>query len=413
MKLKQFFIYFLLLIVFPPLTWANGPLRSIVIFGNEKTERATILEIINVSPQSYVNNRLVREVDDRLTNSGLFKRINVRKVNNKDGTNDLRITVSEKTLWFLFPIFKAWSGRYSGGAAFGESNLFLPNTRTIILVQAGNESSRVFYALDTKNIANTRFAIRTWILGRTDDVPLYTGKIKTDEINMKDVSFGLIPGYQWTNDIRTSFAFKYRYVNYGNSVLVPLSGVSGHDISLQFDFTNDSMKRRDGFVKGNRLVFSFEFADQRFGTDFKYHMEKLKYSQAFHLFKYFNYIGEFEGGIGTDLPFHREFSLGGSSLRGYAERQFRGDTKVTFKQDILFRLLRFSKFSFFGDIFYDLGLIYLDSDGMGRDSFRNGAGAGIRMSLSNILAPVFGFDYAYGIEDKEHRIYFAVGLVDF
>jgi len=106
----------LVLMSAPTVAMANGPLRSIVVFGNEKTERETILDIVGVPPQTYVNPRLIQEVDDRLNNCGLFKKVAVSQVANPDGTADLRIQVVEKQLWFAFPMFQAWSSRYSGGA---------------------------------------------------------------------------------------------------------------------------------------------------------------------------------------------------------------------------------------------------------------------------------------------------------
>jgi hypothetical protein len=50
---------------------------------------------------------------------------------------------------------------------------------------------------------------------------------------------------------------------------------------------------------------------------------------------------------------------------------------------------------------------------LGRSALNNGVGAGLRVSLADIVAPVFGVDGAYGIEDGAWRIYFAIGLVDF
>ena len=52
-----------LVVLFPLPGLANGPLRSIVIFGNEKTERATILKIIGVEPQTLAKWACQRSVD--------------------------------------------------------------------------------------------------------------------------------------------------------------------------------------------------------------------------------------------------------------------------------------------------------------------------------------------------------------
>ncbi len=403
-----------LTIVLPFNLYANGPLRSIVVFGNEKTERQTILDIVNLESQTYVTERLVREVDDRLVNSGLFKTVHVTQTDNRDGTVDLRIVVTEKQLWFAFPIFQAWNGRYSGGAAFGESNLFVPNARTLIAIQGGNKLNRFFYVFDAKNVFGSSFSMRTWLLGRTDDVPLYQGKDKVDEIHMKDAAIALIPGYQWTNDIRTSLSFNYRYVDYGDSSFVALSGEHGNDVSIKFEFTYDSLKRREAFLKGSSLRAGYEFAESRFGTDFSYHIEEVEWTSAFVISNFVNYVISLEGAIADKiLPFHRDLTLGGASLRGYSERQFRGDTRVTGRQDLLFPAYRHSKFSVFGLVFYDMGLIYRDTSGISRSAFRNGTGGGLRVSLTGILAPVFGLDFAYGIEDRKFQTYFALGLVEF
>jgi outer membrane protein insertion porin family len=392
---------------------ADGPLRSVIVFGNEQTERQTILDMIGVPSHTYVDQRLVRDVDDRLVNSGLFREVRVRKVDNRDGTCDLRIYVAEKQLWFVFPVFQAWSGRYSGGGVFGETNLFVPRGRTLILLQGGNKSSRMLAAFDKKSLFGSNFLARTWVTVATDDVPLYEGETKTDEINMKDVAVGLASGYEWTRDIQTSLEVKYRYVSYGQSPAVVESGTSGHDVSLKFWFTYDSLRRREALLKGTKFEALYEFADSRFGTDFTYHIEKVEWQQAFYLGRGWNYMYFVEGAIADGLPFHREFTLGGSSLRGYADREFRGDTTIVARQDLLVRLWRHRKFSLFGGVFYDLGFLYRDADGAGASDLHNGVGGGLRVSLADIVAPVFGLDVGYGIEDNAYHIYLALGLVDF
>ena len=147
---------------------------------------------------------------------------------NPDGTSDLRIQLVEKQLWFVFPVFQAWSGRYSGGAVFGESNLFVPAGSTLFLAQGGNKLSRVFAAYEQKDLFDSNFTLQTWARWRQDDVEIFRGKTSLGEIEMKDASFALIPGYQWTNDIRTALKFFYGRIDYGVSPLVDplLSGKS-------------------------------------------------------------------------------------------------------------------------------------------------------------------------------------------
>lgn len=367
-----------------------------------------------VEPQTYVNTKLAWEVKDRLISSGLFTSAKVRKRTNRDGTCDLRVVVSEKQLWFVFPIFQAWSGRYSGGAAFGESNLFSPNSRTLLTAQGGNKMLRFFGVVDANNLFDTDFALRTYVLYRSDDVPIYQGVNKTDEIRLKEGGFSFLPGYQWTREIRTSLGVHYRYVDYGISQSVALSGTTGNDVSLEFDFVFDSLKRKDAFANGDRIRASFRIADSRFGTDFSYHQQEVEWVRARTYGKYVNHVIQLIGAIGDQArPFHRDFTLGGNALRGFNDRQFRGDTKVVARQNLLAPIVQLKKFSVFGLAFYDLGLLYRDNNGLKRENFRNGIGAGFRVSLKNILAPVVGVDFGYGIEDQDYHIYMSLGLVRF
>ncbi|MFH1016557.1 MAG: BamA/TamA family outer membrane protein [Pseudomonadota bacterium] len=409
-------LLFLLILSVPSAGWANGPLRSIVIFGNEKTERQTVLEIIGVPPQTFVNEQLLRDVDDRLAHSGLFKQIRVRKVDNRDGTTDLRILVIEKQLWFVFPIFQAWSGRYSGGAAFAETNLFWPGTSTLFVAQGGNKLNRFVLGVDARNLWDSNFTIKSYVLVRSDEVFLFNGSTQAGNIRMKDVGFSVTPGYQWTNEIQTALGINYSRVWYGD----PTLGTTGNDVSLQFSFIYDSLRRREALLKGWKLVASTQFSESRIGSDFLYHVEEVSFTNALTLFKYFNYVVDLEGKIGDGpLPFHREFTLGGSSLRGYEDREFRGDTQILARQNLLFRMFRQTHFSVFGLAFHDLGLLYHDAQGaqgtqgISRNDLHNGIGGGLRVSLADIIAPVMGVDAGYGIEDHAFRLYFALGLVEF
>jgi outer membrane protein insertion porin family len=155
-------------------------------------------------------------------------------------------------------------------------------------------------------------------------------------------------------------------------------------------------------------------AEERFGSDFTYHIEELEWIHAHSFQRWLNHVLRVNAGIGdATLPFHRDFTLGGSSLRGYDDREFRGDTEIAARQDLLTPLFRQKKFSVFGLAFHDLGLIYRDAAGISRSALHNGVGGGLRVSLTDILAPVFGMDVGYGIEDRAFHVYLALGLVDF
>lgn len=394
---------------------AEGPLRSIIVFGNAKTERKTILNIINVEPRTMVDRRLLTMVDDRLANSGLFKSFKVVPRDNPDGTTDIRITVEEKQLWFVFPIVQAWSGRYSFGGAFGESNLVFSNARTIVAFQAGNQLNRFFYAIDAKNINQSDWSLRSWVQAKEDNIPLYDDGSSTQEgsIGTREFAASVGPGYQWTNEIRTTYTLEYRFIDFGSSPLVDLADTKGHDVVMSFDFTYDSLKRRNGFIIGNLIKAGYDFSEPRFGSTYTYHSESAEWVRGDKYWDFLNHVFYLKGDIGNDLPFHRQITLGGESLRGFREKQFRGDTKIYLRNDLLFQLFKMKWFTVFGSAFHDMGFLYFDKEGIDDRSFNNGVGGGLRMSLSSILAPVFGLDFGYGIENQAWETIFALGLVNF
>ena len=397
-----------------PFVRADGPLRSIVVFGNAKTERKTVLQIVNVEPRSYVDKKLLTTIDDRLANSGLFKTVKVSSRDNPDGTTDVRINVEEKQLWFAFPIVQAWSGRYSFGGAFGESNLILSNARTLLAFQAGNQLNRFFYAIDAKNINQSDWSLRMWTMAKEDNIPLYDGgSTQVDAIDNKEYAVSVGPGYQWTNEIRTTYTIAYKFIDYGSSPRVDLSDTTGNDVSMAFDFTYDSLKRRNGFVLGNLIRSGYEFSEPRFGSTYTYHSEYAEWVRGDKYWNFLNHVFYLKGEIGDNLPFHKEITLGGDSLRGFREKQFRGDTKIYLRNDLLFSLFKVKWFTVFGSAFHDMGLLYFDEDNIDANSFNNGVGGGIRMSLSSVLAPVFGLDFGYGIENQAWETIFALGLVGF
>ncbi len=395
------------------LSSSNGPLRSVIVQGNDKVERQAILNIIRVKPGTYLNADVCRAVDARLNNSGLFKEVKVWRHGNRDGTADLYIHVAEKHTWFIMPLVQAWSGRYSGGFIFGESNLFGSNKKTLLAVNAGNKISQVFFVYKDSYLFDTNYCFRLDALWRKDHVPVYRGDLKTGEVVITDAGAVVYPGYKWTPNITTLLAIDYRrvWVKWSDA-FSPLPS-EGHDLAVRFEFIYDSLKRRNARLHGTKLRAAFEFSDPRLGSDFQYNKQLVELQQAFLIGRYFYAITAFEGKMGRSLPFHKEFTLGGTALRGYSDRQFRGDTYIRLKNEFYYPIVDTRSFSVKGLVFFDSGLLYRDSEGLNRDNFNNGAGGGIRFFLKEVVAPFFGFDVGYGIERGDYSVYLALGLVSF
>ncbi len=53
-----------------------------------------------------------------------------------------------------------------------------------------------------------------------------------------------------------------------------------------------------------------------------------------------------------------------------------------------------------------------DSRVRGLDGFKNSVGVGTRFYLRQIVLPLLGLDFGYGLEARDFQIYLAIGLTD-
>ncbi len=128
---------------------------------------------------------------------------------------------------------------------------------------------------------------------------------------------------------------------------------------------------------------------------------------------------------GRHLPFQQEFTSGGTGLRGYTNRQFRGDFKTWGNLEYSVPLFSIGPLSFRGLAFWDTAYTtflneggnpqrdYLPGQtGSSVSEWRNGVGGGFRVYIKSIVLPLLGVDWGYGVEARDNHIYFALGLLD-
>src|SRR4029077_2823086 len=113
---------------------------------------------------------------------------------------------------------------------------------------------------------------------------------------------------------------------------------------------------------------------------------------------------------GYHLPIHEEVALGGvGDLRGYATDQFRGDFNAVFRVEYSVPITKWKIFAFRALGFYDTGYDTFLSRRADRDYlptevntsfFRNDVGGGLRVYVKNVVLPLLGLDFGYGLEGK-------------
>jgi outer membrane protein insertion porin family len=208
---------------------------------------------------------------------------------------------------------------------------------------------------------------------------------------------------------------------------VPEPGAEGWDVSTESILTFDRRANWYGITRGVRLRLSYERALPALRSDFDYWYATFGFELAQRYFARHNLVLRGSLGHGVDMPFHQEYTSGGTSLRGYANGEFRGDTKAAGTLEysvplftvrgVAVRGLGFfdSAYTrFLGDLGPNANRHYLPNQGRGGLApFRSAAGGGIRMYVRQIVLPLVGLDVGYGIESGGVEVYLAVGLSDF
>src|SRR5450432_4666340 len=111
-------------------------------------------------------------------------------------------------------------------------------------------------------------------------------------------------------------------------------------------------------------------------------------------------------------------------MRGWLNNQFRGDARALVNLEYSVPMFTIEGLSFRGIGFIDSSYTtflttdnpernYLpNSAGRGLAPFKNSIGVGTRLFLRQIVLPLLGLDFGYGLEAHQLEIYLAIGLTD-
>ena len=124
------------------------------------------------------------------------------------------------------------------------------------------------------------------------------------------------------------------------------------------------------------------------------------------------------------MPFQQEFLTGGTAMRGWLNNQFRGDVRGLANIEYSVPMFEIEGLSFRGLAFIDTSYTtFLTTDNPERNylpnararglaPFKNSIGVGTRLFLRQIVLPLLGLDFGYGLEARDLQIYLAIGLTD-
>jgi outer membrane protein insertion porin family len=429
----------------------SAKIRSIVVEENTKTDADTVILISKLSVGDSFTAEMADTVKFDLVSSGLFKDVIVYWTNVEGGVQ-IHLVVKDKHSWVIAPAFYNQPTNVGGGVGFGENNLFGKNQKLLIYGQVATGDSFFIGAWVIPSLGGTRFysQLDTYLKSArnieyaapTDYIDGATPKA-VRESRIHYLNGGVRLGIELFRGFKIDARLRGAKVSYPDVKLaegatladidpsldptaaVPPPGGEGWDVSNEWTATIDRRANYYGIQTGYKIGASFERAVERL-SDFHYTMAGLSLFRAKQIFERHNLVFRAGLNVGRNLPFQQEFLLGGTTMRGYVNNQFRGDLKALANIEYSVPLMTIKGFSVRGLAFFDSGYAtflrtrdmeaqrsYLPgSDARGLKPFKNAAGVGTRLYLRQIVLPLLGLDFGYGLEARDYQIYLAIGLTD-
>jgi outer membrane protein assembly factor BamA len=447
--------------------------EEIQVEGNTKTQRETVLLIARVSVGDEWKIQNVGEVRDRLVSSGLFSEVEVfwEPLPNK-GAVRLHILAKDKHSWIIAPTFYDQPTNKGGGIGFGENNLFGKNQKLLLYGQVATSDSFFVGAWVLPNIGGSPlYAQFDTFLRSTRNIEYAVptayvqDPIAVRESRMHYYNVGAKLGVDILHGLRVDARLRAAHVSYhdlhlctadttvvnadpgcvhnGNATIadvptndasqIPKPGKEGWDVSNEWTVTIDRRANWYGVSTGYRYIGSFEYSVPSLGSDFHYFQFGLLGYRAWRVLERHNFVVKAQLHVGHHLPFQQEFLTGGTAMRGWINNQFRGDFQTLANIEYSFPLfsIPFSQpvgeFSVRGLAFFDTAYTtFLSTDNPERNylpssqwnsgnffaPFKNSIGVGTRFYLRQLVLPLLGLDFGYGLEARDFQIYLAVGLTD-
>jgi outer membrane protein insertion porin family len=426
------------------------PIRAIEVFENTKTRSETVILIAGVEKGDDIGVTDVGEIEARLVDSGLFKDVEVFTQPMSGGVK-LIIIARDKHSWVIAPTVYNQPTNKGAGVGFGENNLFGENKKLLLYGQVATGDSFFIGAYVDPSIAGTRWKWQADVFLRRERVIEYTGPQELvgelDEVRKSKLNYlntGLKFGFELFRSASLEARGRGAYVSYDDVELVetatidqvdpdlmpgdpiPAPGAEGWDFSYEIILGLDRRANWYGISHGDQYRLTYERTIPGI-SDFEYWYSSFRFLRARKYFERHNLIVKGMVGYGDNLPFQQEYSSGGTDLRGYKNRQLRGDFKTAGNVEYSVPLFTIAGVALRALAFYDVSYTafldpgnpaaqrhYLPSHGeLGLAPLKNSVGLGTRVYMRQIVLPLLGLDIGYGLERGELEIYFAVGLTDF
>lgn len=429
----------------------SAKIKKIVVDGNSKTDTDTVILISKLDTGDDWTADMKGSVENELVSCGLFKEVTVYW-SNVEGGVQIHLLVKDKHSWVIAPAFYTQPTNVGGGIGFGENNLFGQNQKLLLYGQIATGDTffigawvipslggtRFYAQLDTflKSSRNIEYAAPDGYLDGADAKAVRESRMHYLNGGVK-LGIELFRGFKIDARLRAA-KVSYQEVKLADGATladvdptltegapIPAPGGEGWDVTNEWTVSIDRRANFYGIQSGYRLGVSYERAIEG-ASDFKYTLTGASLYRAWKVLESHNFVWKTAVNYGRDVPFQQEYAIGGPSMRGYINSQFRGDFKALANLEYSVPVLSIKGFSVRGLAFLDSGYAtfvrtrtmeaqrhYLPgSEARGAGPFKNSVGIGTRLYLRQIVLPLLGLDFGYGLEARDYQIYLAVGLTD-
>ncbi|HEY5922946.1 MAG TPA: BamA/TamA family outer membrane protein [Kofleriaceae bacterium] len=437
----------------------SAEIKKIVVEDNTKTTADTVEVLAGIEVGDDWTPDMVDVVKTRLVSSGLFKDVEVFWTKEPGGVA-IHILAKDKHSWVIAPAFYNQPTNVGGGIGFGENNLFGQNQKLLLYGQIATGDSFFIGAWLVPSIGGTRFysqldtylksarnieytAPNSYLIDPGDVRPVRESRIHYLNFGAK-IGVELFRGFRIDTRLRGA-RVRYKDVRViteegatiddidpgGDPLMPPPPGKEGADISNETSVTIDRRANWYGVQEGRKYSVTLERSLPSFGSDYDYWLASVSAMRAIKVLDRHNLIFKGEIKYGHNLPFQQELQTGGTSMRGWLNNQFRGDFRTLANIEYSVPIFTIKGFSVRGLAFWDSAYTtfintkdneqdmtrdYLrsgkDAEVRGLAGFKNSVGVGTRFYLRQIVLPLLGLDFGYGLEARDYQIYLAIGLTD-
>jgi len=383
---------------------------QILISGLNKVREPVVLRQMKSQVGGLYSASNVASDHERLDRMGLFSGIDIDASPGANGAI-LHVSLRETAPYFVYPAISVTDAQgLTIGAGLKSTNFLGSGANVSIAARGGGASEfEVLFASPWRPQGSWWWKSDYFLKDRYNSL---------DDFQEVSNELELQAGYQLTNRLRVGGRFHYLAVK-SDKPGITLSPSNtdrtpGVGAVVEFDSRNSWTNPRSGWWNSVDVLANGLGADGDYWT-FNFDVRRYHHIAGRHGTAFFSLLTLQTGAVGTDIPIHEDFHIGGTnSLRGWNIDAREGKNQWLNTLEYRFDLLKVTDHSFKGFNYYygvqlaafgDAGTAWDEKDEFNRN-FIGGGGFGIRLIVPYVN--VIRIDFGYGQAHQGTIVHFGI-----